>query len=496
MNLQGFLQNAALAQQSARAEQNRKAVLKIHAQLQAQEERAKTQRHLKQQMFKWRQLVQTALALENPLQRCLALIELKDREGWLDISAVDDLVDKQWHAESQALLSKGLSNLSKDIDEDTFDTVLSVRKALLSLENIAATLIEYDNKLERKKLKSSGIRKWNEMLELLYHALKEAERCLSHASKEVLELLPLEKSIESTRAGIIDPVSIDRFTFKCLILVAKADGNIEKSEIKLLKKSGKQFRLTDEDIGIYINETDSIQKADFVGNQQAGERILRDLYQCASVDGSVDPTEEAKIYEIGQEIGVSVETLNDIFGRVGDDSPDGPLGEKDEMKVIVQEISEAAEIPDDNFVRERAAQEIGLIDSEKVIKLFLDQITDPAKSKSDIQLRAAIPADELKKISSSCSMVSSENPLILISPNLFGFKKDRFLLTNHAFYKYVHVGKQCERLTINGILSFKQGKIGMGKIKAQDGATVKTPTDMNGTFQALIESINASLVNC
>jgi tellurite resistance protein len=486
MDMKGFFQNVALAQQSARAEQNRKALVEIKSELRSQKEKASEQHQLKQRMFRWRQMVQEAIAIEKPIQRCLALIELKERDGWLDISEVEQLADKQWHTDTQSLLFEAFSIVQNELDNETIKALYTIRNAFKNLKESTYPLIELSNYFEKKRPKSADILKWNEMLENISHTLNDAEQYLEDTPKEIFELIPLEKLIKSIKTDILDAASLDIFRFKCLVLVAKADGKIEKSEVKLLKKVGKEFLITKENIDSIINETDSIQKSDFTGNKKTAEQIARELYQCALVDGSVDEMEEQTIYDISQKIGVPSEILDNIFGRDR---------ESQTKQVIIEEkppheINSQKNIPDDGINRNEFYAKADVVDKDKLRKFFLDSFDN--KQKSEVHLGNSIPNDSLEALSDVCSLQSSEIPIILVIPNIIGFKKSRILVSNYSLYLFnLFTKNKCEKILISDVLSFKPGKFMGGKIQAK-GMSITTPQVMNRIFDALINAIIAS----
>jgi len=468
MDIKQLLRDGALVHQSARAEQQMQALEALarqQSEYQVQQEHlmrglyavqtldravAERQRQFKQTVFNLRQEAEAALGNPEPLARCMLLLDAKEHATALDLSELDDIQDKQYHADTLKLVSNGYDAAAKELGENVPKALETLRTSLREVHDIATSLAHYNTILRGHRPGQGDIGLWRMNIRNLKSAVMKAEEAASAIPGFPLDALPLGKVVAAARGAFLEPASIDEFTFKCLVLIAKADGKMESSELGLLAELGCWFRIHNHEVERLIQETRSVKKSEFQGDRQTAERVLQDLYRCAAIDGRISPREQKMIEKIGLAIGVPAEAVADIIAGVGVDA------------------------------------RITILDPVATQAAFASA---PDNARKKAYIGNTVPGDLLAWFRKEYAISDDETPVIARN---WGSLRSRFrdvLLTQRRVYLYTG-GSKNYRIPVEDILTFAPG-FWSGKLNLKGGTTVKTSTCMNDFLQALVQAVTA-----
>ena len=110
--------------------------------------------------------------------------------------------------------------------------------------------------------------------------------------------------------------------FQNLVLIAAADGVLDKSEGEFLLQIGKKLGLTAEDVQPIA---DNLSVLSFVVASEGMQRTLelQTLVQMMLQDGQIDPREYGLCMEYAHRIGYSTEILDDMVTQLAGGAPTG-----------------------------------------------------------------------------------------------------------------------------------------------------------------------------
>ena len=94
----------------------------------------------------------------------------------------------------------------------------------------------------------------------------------------------------------------DKGHFRNMVLIARADGVLDKTEIELLKKIGAEIGLTEAEIQDLIKNPDKYSVNPPADRMERFEQIVN-LIQMAQVDGNLDEREMNLIEKVALELG-------------------------------------------------------------------------------------------------------------------------------------------------------------------------------------------------
>ena len=110
--------------------------------------------------------------------------------------------------------------------------------------------------------------------------------------------------------------------FQNLVLIAAADGVLDKSEGEFLLQIGKKLGLTSEDVQPIADNLDVLS---FVVASEGMQRTLelQTLVQMMLQDGQIDPREYGLCMEYANRIGYSKDILDDMVSQLSGGAPTG-----------------------------------------------------------------------------------------------------------------------------------------------------------------------------
>ena len=100
--------------------------------------------------------------------------------------------------------------------------------------------------------------------------------------------------------------------FRNLVLLARIDGKLDRSENDLLHKIALKLSLTDEQIQEIISNPDDLPSIPPSSREERYERFIQ-LIQVMGVDGRVDEKEILFVKRIGVEMGFTAERIDEKF---------------------------------------------------------------------------------------------------------------------------------------------------------------------------------------
>ena len=477
MDIKQALRDMALLHQSVRAEQQMKAIADLQRQSEHQtmlvahqahqmadilfterldrkqaEQEREQERLLKQHVFKLRQEVEAALGNQQPLVRYIWLLDIKEVATSLDVSELPDIQDKQYHADTLKMLSSGC-DVAKEFGENVLKALQTLQASLRKVHRIATDLAQFDTKLSSTRPSQKDIRLWREQFGALEGAVMKAEEAASEIPGLPLDAFPLGKAVHAARAGILVPVSVNQFAFKCFVLLAKADGRLDPVEAQLLAEFGCHVRIPNEDVQRLLAETQSVKRSEFRGDQEAAELILRNLYRCAAIDGRISPREQKMIEKIGLGIGVAPETLADIIAGHGVET----------LFTILDPVATQTAFA-----------------------------SAPNSAKKKAYIGNTVPNDLLVWFRTNFAIPDDEPPLITREWRSLGSRISALLLTHRMAYLFTWMRRH--RIPVEDIVAFAPGFLfPSGKLSLKGGLTVKTHNCMDKFLKALVAAVKAGI---
>ena len=104
--------------------------------------------------------------------------------------------------------------------------------------------------------------------------------------------------------------STDKGMFNNLVMLARVDGKIDDSEVKLLSRIANRLSLTNEQVSEIVNNPNSYPMIPPTSNEDRFDRFIQ-FTQMMVVDGEVDPSEEKLLHKYGISLGFTEEQLNE-----------------------------------------------------------------------------------------------------------------------------------------------------------------------------------------
>lgn len=109
--------------------------------------------------------------------------------------------------------------------------------------------------------------------------------------------------------------SANKGHFNNMVMLARIDGKVDDTEIKLLTRIAKRLSLTEEQVKEIIEHSDQYPMIPPVSKEERYERFIQ-FVQMTFVDGEVDPAEEKLVRKYGVALGLSDEEINTQFPAV------------------------------------------------------------------------------------------------------------------------------------------------------------------------------------
>ena len=260
--------------------------------------------------------VQEALKLRQAAARCMALLAVEDRAARLDIAALERPQDRTWHADSLQMIDDGLSAAARELGADAPVALRTLRTALPQVAKLTAAVGKLNQALQGSEPSEEQIQDWSETVGALNQQVALAESAAEAIDGLSLEETPLGCAIVAAKESVLADVSSDLFAFKCLVMAAKADGEVTDAELGLLEDWARRLWLSPDEAAVLIERTRSVRRSDFQGDHAAAESIIRKMCGCIAIGGDVSPTEKALVEKIGAAIGVAEDTIKMIVAEV------------------------------------------------------------------------------------------------------------------------------------------------------------------------------------
>lgn len=104
--------------------------------------------------------------------------------------------------------------------------------------------------------------------------------------------------------------STDKGMFNNLVMLARVDGKIDDSEVKLLSRIASRLSLTKEQVSEVINNPNSYPMIPPTSSKDRFDRYIQ-FTQMMVIDGEVDPSEENLLHKYGITLGFTEEQLSE-----------------------------------------------------------------------------------------------------------------------------------------------------------------------------------------
>ncbi len=124
----------------------------------------------------------------------------------------------------------------------------------------------------------------------------------------------------------------DKGLFNNLVMLARVDGKVDDSEVKLLARMAKRLSLTEEQVEEIISHPDVYQMVPPLGKEERFERLVL-FIQMVVVDGVVDPAEEDLITKYALALGFNIDQIKEHAQEIIAHAKDGLS--KDEIVEIL-----------------------------------------------------------------------------------------------------------------------------------------------------------------
>ena len=109
--------------------------------------------------------------------------------------------------------------------------------------------------------------------------------------------------------------SADKGHFNNLVMLARVDGKVDESEVKLLTRIASRLSLTPEQVKEIIEHSDRYPMVPPVSKEDRYERFIQ-FAQMMLVDGVVDSSERHFVEKYGIALGMEDEDIHDTFDNV------------------------------------------------------------------------------------------------------------------------------------------------------------------------------------
>lgn len=104
----------------------------------------------------------------------------------------------------------------------------------------------------------------------------------------------------------------DKGYFNNLVMLARVDGKVDESEIKLLTRIATRLGLTSEQVKEIIEHSDQYPMIPPVSREERYERFIQ-FVKMVYVDGAIDPSEERLISKYGTALGFTEERITEKY---------------------------------------------------------------------------------------------------------------------------------------------------------------------------------------
>lgn len=109
----------------------------------------------------------------------------------------------------------------------------------------------------------------------------------------------------------------DKGYFNNLVMLARVDGKVDDSEVKLLTRIAKRLSLTNEQVTEIIENSERYPMVPPISKEDRYERFIQFVHMTV-IDGVIDPEEEKLAEKYGVALGIDEESVVDIFTFIAD----------------------------------------------------------------------------------------------------------------------------------------------------------------------------------
>ncbi|MFA7235384.1 MAG: hypothetical protein WC058_00850 [Phycisphaeraceae bacterium] len=396
------------------------------------------QKNLRQLIFLVRQAATSSLSLANTVGKYFLLLFIERQSARLTFEMIDSLADKQWHADTVKMLTEGLTAIRTSWGEEGTATLVELSELLQKL---------YDTSQEIRTLQdvvrnvsqcptNQQVAQHQEMFRTVNDLVEKAETISAKVPATIdVQSVPNFDALKAARTEVIDARRTQVFLFKCLVLVAKADGHIEPSEAKLLTEQSAWLWLAPHEAEQLIADTRSVSKSEYCGNHEQALADVDVLVTCARVDGRIAKRELTMIRKIGVAIGVKEEEISELV----QEDPPVYLAKKCDPEAFVSAIA------------------AGVTGKLKELVLFRDQITDEIINQLKLTLTTEIDG----------------KPLVIFQFKVMNKIGHAVVLTQQAMYLHTRAAKLTQVVPLEDIAGFKAG-VFHAKLRLHNGSEIKT----------------------
>lgn len=210
---------------------------------------------------------------------------------------------------------------------------------------------------------------------------------------------------------VLRPHQDDLFQFKCMILAARADGDISNEESVILRQAGESIGLRRVEAEKIVAETKSLAVAEFSGDSKRARRVVGTLFDVACADGRLGKEEAAFIQKTGNALGIAEATLVRLWERSRLDYLNAQIPR---LEAALESRSDAATLP-----------------SQEVPRIIRETLR--AFGKGKLSVAPDIPAKKLANIVRR-GVPSDEAIVALLDLTVFGSAKDAVVWGTRRFY--------------------------------------------------------------
>lgn len=238
------------------------------------------------------------------LHAFFTLTSIEEQLGEVGTEDLSSIADKQFLVDAREQCHTKITSLLSRRDNDG-------RTSVLALRNIVREFMTQANELDARSHRDlESASPLIGLLDSLEDAISQIDHYLRGRGTEANETLPFWNAVQCARAAIGDHRRA-AFRFKCLILVAQADG-LSEAEREFLSEAGKKILLSPLEADALIQCTTSVNLKDFRGSQAEAIKLTNGLRAVAELDGSVSPRERAMIRRLARVLKVPDSVLADL----------------------------------------------------------------------------------------------------------------------------------------------------------------------------------------
>ncbi len=106
--------------------------------------------------------------------------------------------------------------------------------------------------------------------------------------------------------------SADKGYFNNLVMLARVDGKVDVTEIRLLTRIATRLGLTPEQVEEIIEHSDRYPMVPPISREERYERFIQ-FVKMIFADGEVDPSEEKLVSKYGTALGMTEERINEKY---------------------------------------------------------------------------------------------------------------------------------------------------------------------------------------